>query len=221
MTSELVFDPQVKVSKKALERSSKFKKVKDEIGIDAILFDSLFPDTRVYFNKHGEITCVTQDDSLIPDPDWLTHDFTSAELALVGRTKGLSKLHVSKIDKGYEIIVATIKKSVGIVQGSDLFLVDEKVDDADILVQVNPENIVVSTTPDMMTELCKNNYTHNNHKVLSFYVTLTGNPHYMVYNFYVPLSDLATKGSVKIPVEENYALNSIYTKPVFDTYGRV
>lgn len=221
MTSEMVFDPQVKISKKALERSSRFRDFKQDQGIDAVIFDTLFPDTRVYFNKQGEITCLTQDVNLKPDPDWLTYDFTAQEITLVSGGTGLSKFHVVKVGRGYEIILSTLKPAIGIVQGNDLTLVKESVDNPQISVCVRTDSIVVSASTEVVTELSKDICAYTDNKVLSFYVTLKDNPHYMVYNFYVPLRDLANKGNVKIPMEDNFSLNSIYTKPVFDSYGRV
>ena len=220
MTKELVFDPDVEVSEQAQERKRIFRENKQREGLDAISFDSMFPERKIYFNSIGEITCVTQDKSYQPDPDWLTYDFSQAELDMVNENVGLSKFTVNKVHDAYEIVASTIKQPLGISQGSDMLHV-EAYPGADISIEVKETEIVVSTTDAIASELKENNFSVDSTKVLPFYITMPGNPHYMLYNFYVPLGDLANKGSVKIPVEDDFTEYSVYTKPVFGRYGRI
>lgn len=211
--TDLVFDPDVKVSEQALERKKKFRKTKQDVGIDAIMFDSLYPERKVYFDKNGEITCITSDRSYEPDPDWLSYDFTLSEIEMVCENVSASRFSVKRVDDTYQIVENKDREPLGISHGNDLLLVDV-CDSADIMVEVKESDIIVT----ILTEEISDNEAK---KVLPFYVTLPGNPHYMIYNFYVPVGDLTNKGSVKIPVDDNFTENSIYTKPVFGSYGRV
>lgn len=220
MIKELVFDPDIEVSEQALERKRIFRENKQREGLDAISFDSMFPERKVYFNSNGEITCVTQDKNYKPDPDWLTYDFSQAELDMVNDNVSLTKFSVTKVHDAYEIVTSTIRQPLGISQGSDMLHI-EPLPGANISIEVKESEIVVSATDAIRSELKENNYSVDSTKVLPFYITMPGNPHYMLYNFYVPLGDLANKGSVKIPVEDDFTEYSVYTKPVFDSYGRV
>lgn len=211
--TDLVFEPDVEVTKQALERKKQFVKNKKAVGIDTIMFDSLYPERTVYFDTQGEITCITQDQSFEPDPEWLTYDFTLPEIEMICENVSASRFTVNKVDDVYQIVENKARKPLGISHGNDMLLVDE-CNDADIMVEVKESEIIVSIKKDATTSDTKT-------KVLPFYVTLPGNPHYMIYNFYVPVGDLTNKGSVRIPVDDDFTENSVYTKPVFDTYGRL
>lgn len=218
--TELVFDPEVEITDQAMERKERFRKIKTEQGLDAINFDSMFPERRVYFNKQGEITCITQDVNFEPDPEWLTHDFTQNEIEMVCGNISSSRFSVYKVDDSYEIIQTNVKQPIGVSHGNDMVLVEEHTN-SDVTVEISDTHITVSAVPKVCEELKQNNFTVGTVKVLPFHITLNGNPHYLIYNFYVPLGDLANKGSVKIPVEDDFTDYSVYTKPVFDSYGRV
>ena len=224
--TELVFDPKVKISKKAQSRKKKFIATKKKTGIDAMMLNSMFPERKIYFDVNGEITCITQDKDFKPDPDWLTYKFSDAEIEMVCENVSASRFKVYKIsdmDGGkdqYEIQESKIKQPVGKVQGTEMILVDTH-DDPDIIVEVTDCDVIVSAKPKIIKKVKDNNFKIDNIRVLPFHVTMPGNPHYLIYNFYVPLGDLANKGSVKIPVDDNFTEFSIYTKPVFDSYGRV
>lgn len=219
--TDLVFEPDVVVSEQALERSKKFKKIKLEQGLDAVMFDSVYPDTRVFFNDQGEVTCISRDSNFQPPEDWKTHDFTEEEIGMVSGVTGLSRFSVIKTAEGYKITADSVREPLGIIQGNTLEPIDKNIENPDITVTVTHTDIEVTATQEIIAQLVKNNYSYDGNKVLAFYVTLRGNPHFMVYNFYVPLGDLANKGIVKIPVDDDFTEYSIYTKPVFDSYGRV
>ena len=224
--TELVFEPDVEVSKQAVKRKEKFVVKKNKTGMDNMMLQSMFPDRVVYFDINGEITCITQDPDFEPHKDWLTYDFSDGEIEMVSENVSATRFKVVKItdmDGGkdhYEIQESTSKQSLGKVQGTDMVLVDfDK--DTDITVEVTDSDIIVSAKPKVIKTIKDNEFKMGNIRVLPFHVTMPGNPHYLIYNFYVPLGDLANKGSIKIPVDDNFTEFSIYTKPVFDSYGRL
>jgi len=221
MTTQGVFKPDVEVTEQAIQRSKWFKDSKASKGYDRIMFDALYNVSRVYFDITGEIKCITQDRDYVPDSDWLTHDFSKEEIGMVTDNVSASLFSVYKIDeKNYEIVPNKRKIPVGITQGPDLELVDYT-NSPDLSLEVHESHIQVSATDDIRAMIKTQNMKIENARVLSFYVTALNNPHFMIYNFYVPLSDLANKGTVKIPTEDDYTEYSIYTKPVLDSYGRV
>ena len=218
--TDTVFDPDVKSSEQALARTKKFREIKNKIGLEQLQFDSLFKQTKVYFDNTGEITCITQDKNFEPDPDWLTYDFTPEELDMVSENVSGSRFSVYNVDGIYEIVQSTNKMPVGITQGPDLVKVEETAD-ADVVLRVKDTEIIVSATPELQKIIKDNGMKIENVRVLSFFVTQKNNPHFMIYNFYVPLMDLANQESVKIPCDDDFTDYSIYTKPVIDSYGRV
>lgn len=218
--TDTVFDPDVKSSEQALARTKKFREIKNKIGLEQLQFDSLFKQTKVYFDNTGEITCITQDKNFEPDPDWLTYDFTPEELEMVSENVSGSRFSVFNVDGIYEIVQSSTKMPMGITQGPDLVKVEETAD-ADVVLSVRDTEIIVTATPELQKIIKDNGMKIENVRVLSFFVTQKNNPHFMIYNFYVPLMDLANQESVKIPCDEDFTEYSIYTKPVLDSYGRV
>lgn len=220
MTEE-IFKPDIDTSQQALQRSQKFKDAKAKKGFDQIMFDCLYNVPRVYFDSTGEIMCITQDRDYKPDQDWLTHEFTKEEIEMVTENVSSSLFSVYKIDDdNYQLALNKRKIPHGISQGPDLKLVDY-CDSPELSLEVHESHIQVTAEQELRDTIKSRSMKIGTARVLSFYVTALNNPHFMIYNFYVPLSDLANKGTVKIPTEEDYTDYSIYTKPVFDSYGRV
>ena len=224
--TELVFDPDVEISNQAINRKKKFVAKKNKTGIDALMFQSMYPERVVYFDLNGDITCITQDPDFEPHPDWLTYSFSDQEIEMVCENVSATRFKVVKIadmDGGkdhFEIQESSTKQTLGKVQGTDMIPVDHD-KDTDIIVEITDSDIIVSAKTDVVEMIKDNNFKMGNIRVLPFHVTMPGNPHYLIYNFYVPLGDLANKGSVKIPVDDDFREYSIYTKPVFDSYGRI
>ena len=218
--TDKVFDPDVKASELALARREMFRKIKNDNGLEQLEFNALFQDTKIYFDTSGEITCITQDKNFQPQSDWITHNFTQEEIEMVSENVSSSRFSVYNVDGSYEIVMSANKMPMGITQGPDLVQVDQDAD-ADIVLSVKDTEIFVTATKELQDTIKSNGNKIDNVRVLSFYVTQKNNPHFMIYNFYVPLMDLANQESVKIPCEEDFTEYSIYTKPVLDRYGRV
>ena len=218
--TDQVFDPNIKATKQALTRKKKFREIKEKVGLEQLHFDSLYKETKVYFDNTGEITCITQDKNFQPESDWLTYDFTPEELEMVSENVSSSGFSVYNVDDVYAIVKSSTRMPLGITQGPDLVQVESNAD-ADVVLSVKDTEIFVTATPALQKTIKDNKMKIDNVRVLSFYVTEKNNPHFMIYNFYVPLMDLANQESVKIPCDDDFTEYSIYTKPVLDSYGRV
>ena len=229
--TDKVFDSRVKITDQALERKQRFRQHKDNLGLDQISWNALYPVTRVYFNITGEICCITSDSDLIPDDDWLTYEFSEEEIRMVSQNVSASRFEVLEIDGTYKIIVKGKKTPMGITQGADMLLVEPD-ESADVLVEVTKTLIYVKISPKICDQIEDGKIKGT--KVLSFYVTALNNPQFMVYNFYVPMGDITKKrydhnglkdeskfACIMIPCDDDYTEYSIYTKPVFDSYGRI
>ena len=72
------------ISEAALARKKRFLAEKDKAGGAEKLMENLKErDWQLWFDKHGEIVCFTQQEDVLPNKDWLSHDFSQDQLKIL------------------------------------------------------------------------------------------------------------------------------------------
>lgn len=230
--TDTIFEPEVKVSKQALERQQRFRSNKDINGLTDKV-KTLSRPVTVYFNEQGEITCVTKDADYKPDESWFTHDFTSVETAKV-RNRSFSEFIVVKSEvqgkdhyeiqnvKGYNDRSATHQINYQEVTWSPSWDLDL----TQLEVSVTKNKIILNILQpglDYIKQYEKSDYQIKNQKFLSVFITVKKNPHYLAYEFKVPVTDFLNGDTIEhlIDPEFDYTSYSVYTKPLFDYCARV
>lgn len=231
MKNQVIFDPAVIVSEEALERKKKFRKNKEANGlVDKV--SSLSKPVNVYFDDHGEIVCVTKDTEFPIDESWNTFDFTPDEIRTL-KNRSFSEFLVVKKDSHdnndiYEIKLRNSSKQHSITHETtfqEVVLTPSwDTDLTELEVSMSKDNITLQLLPQGLEYLAKykdSNYQIKNQKVLSIYITLKKNPHYLIHDFKVPLVDFLSGDPVIVELEQDFTPYSIYTKPVFKYCARV
>ena len=226
MTAEIIFEPEVKVSEQALERKRKFVEHKQQNGLTDKNI-TLSKTTKVYFDDQGEIVCVTKDPDFPIDESWNTHEFSSQEMTTI-KNRSFSEFIVVKNGSGYQIksrksskersVTQEIKfKEVTIAPTWDTDLTELEITlSKDLLtLQITPKGL------EYLENYKDSNYQIKNQKVLSVYITLKKNPHYLIHDLKVPLTDFLAGEPVVIELDQDFTAYSIYTKPLFDYVSRV
>lgn len=223
--NDTVFEPSVKVSKEALNRTKRFRKHKAKHGLLGAE-DLLSREKKVYFNNEGDITCFTNDQDFVPEDDWQTFEFTPDEMRQL-INKPYTRFKVVEKGKDCRIVprAHTMDKRVS---NMDTFVEVKWVPDAEaeVEISIDANMITVSATKLGMKKLkesANSGYQINNNKFLSVYVTVRKNPNFMVYSHKFSLYDLAHNEKLEheIRPQYDYTTYSLYSDKVFDSYGRV
>lgn len=230
--AEVVFVPEVVVSEKALARKERFRKNKEEQGLRN-RSTALSAVTKIYFDAQGEIVCVTKDPDFEIDPTWITYDFTDHEKNKLKNKPGSEFIVVSKeVDnkKIYTIEQRKADTERSVTHHTDYLEVPwapvwEK-ELTQMTISLTKDKVILQILPPGLGHL--KHYKHSdyqimNQKFLSVYITVRKNPHYMAYDFKVPLKDFLSGKPVEhqIDPQYDYTSYSIYTKPLFDYCARV
>lgn len=227
MTEEIIFEPDVVVSEQALERKQRFKENKKLNGlVDKV--STLSKPVKVYFDDQGEIVCVTRDPDFPVDKNWNTHEFTSQEKSVL-KNRSLSEFLVVKKDSGgYEIKSRKFSKQRSLTQEIKFqevtFAPTWDTDLTELEMSMTKDQLTLQILPKGLEYLEKykdSNYQIMNQKVLSVYITLKKNPHYLIHDLKVPLTDFLSGDPVVIELEQDFTAYSIYTKPLFEYCARV
>lgn len=231
MNKEIIFEPDVIITEQALERKKKFRKNKETNGLVTEI-STLSKSTKVYFDDQGEIVCVTKDQEFPIDDSWNTFDFTDHEIRLL-KYKSFSEFLVVKKDShdqedSYEIKHRKSSKQRSLTHETAFQEVavtpSWDTDLTEIEVSMFKDNITLQILPlglEYLEKYKDSNYQIMNQKVLSIYITLRKNPHYLIHELKVPLVDFLSGDPVIVELEQDFTPYSIYTKPLFKYCARV
>lgn len=226
MTAEIIFEPDVIVSEQAQERKKRFRENKQQNGLTDKNI-TLSKTTNIYFDDQGEIVCVTKDPEFPIDETWNTHEFTSQEMTAL-KNRSFSEFLVVKNDSGYQIkprksyqersLSQEIKfqeVTIAPTWDTDLTELEMTMSKDQLTLQITPKGL------EYLEKYKDSNYQIKNQKVLSVYITLKKNPHYLIHDLKVPLTDFLSGELVVVELDQDYTAYSIYTKPLFDYCARV
>lgn len=227
MTTETIFEPEVKVTEQALERKRRFLKNKEHNGL-ADKITALSKTTNVYFDDQGEIVCVTKDTNFPIDESWNTYDFTSQEKTVL-KNRSFSEFLVVKNDSGvYEIKYRKSTKERSLTHETKFqevtFAPTWDTDLTELEISMSKSHLTLQILPRGLEYLEKykdSDYQIMNQKVLSVYITLKKNPHYLIHDLKVPLIDFLSGDPVIVELEQDFTAYSLYTKPLFEYCARV
>lgn len=230
--TDTIFNSKVEITKQALERQKRFREIKEERGLTDKV-KTLSKEAKVFFNEQGEITCVTKDMDYKPDESWFTYDFNTLEIAKL-RNRSYSEFVVVKSEvqgkDHYEIknVKAHNDRSAThtINYQEVTWTPSWDSDLTQLEVSVTKNKVILSILKpglDFIKEYEKSDYQIKNQKFLSVYITVKKNPHYLAYEFKIPVTDFLSGDIIEhvIDPEFDYTSYSVYTKPLFDYCARV
>lgn len=214
------------VSTEAEQRRQRFLAAKAAAGGD---FADLMQEvknrkTTVYFDSEGTLTCITQEPATDIDPSWHSYEFTDDELSMLeGKNWNLFyvKTH-SLVDNLYSIERRPLESQY--VTAEESFLSEVKPSNSkqwQVQCALTAEQFTVTLCEDVLAQyqnLPLENITANGQKVLKFYFTAPGDPHYLLHSEYISLSKLISEGSVSVPMRTDLTGCGVYTVKLFDGY---
>jgi hypothetical protein len=238
-TSEQIFEPDVKISEKALARRRRFEEEKlkarlaeeDSEGYVGTGYQPIQPTfeekvPRVWFDTQGEIVAFGYDDSFsdIQD-DWKTHDFDEKLLGMikfqnpnrffVQETRdedGTFHYHIKSKQNRHR----SLSHQSGLVHAAKLTgFLDELVD---VTVEIKNDKINVKLTDAGKDHITKDSkvYLKNDH--LQIHITAPKNPHILLHSYDIDINTLITEDFVADA--EGFAFKSVYGTSPF-RYGRL
>jgi len=230
--TDTIFNSKVEITKQALERQKRFREIKEERGLTDKV-KTLSKEAKVFFNEQGEITCVTKDMDYEPDESWFTYDFNTVEIAKL-RNRSYSEFMVVKSEvQGKDHYEIQNVKSLNDRSATHQINYQEVTwspswdkDLTQLEVSVTKNKVVLSILQpglDFIKQYEKSDYQIKNQKFLSVFITVKKNPHYLAYEFKVPVTDFLSGDTIEhvIDPEFDYTSYSVYTKPLFDYCARV
>ena len=110
------------ISEAALARKKRFLAEKEKAGSAEKLMENLKErDWHLWVDKNGEIVCFTQQTDVLPNKDWLSHDFSQDQLKiLVDNQTDINKYWI-KVDPHVDTLYSIAVKSI-----ENIFLDSEK-----------------------------------------------------------------------------------------------
>lgn len=227
MTAEIIFEPDVKVSEEALERKRRFQENKAKNGL-VDKMTTLSRTTNVYFDDQGEIVCVTKDPTFPIDESWNTYDFTPQEKTLL-KNRSFSQFLVFKNDSGvYEIKSRNSSQKRSVTHETKFQEATPAptwdTDLTELEISMSKDQLTLQILPRGLEYLEKykdSNYQIMNQKVLSVYITVKKNPHYLIHDLKVSLIDFLSGDPVIVELDQDFTSYSIYLKPLFEYCARV
>lgn len=224
MTRETVFEPDVIVSEKAMARRKRFTATKEAAGLSdqsTVLSKPL----KVYFDSQYQIVCVTRDPDFPVDQSWQTYDFSYAEISQL-TAKSFSEFIVVKnehLAEEYSIVSTKLnKRNVGVSHETSFQEVGHIQKWEPALTQcefnVSKDSVTMQITDaglEFLDAYKGSDYQIRNQKVMSVYITLKKNPHYLIYDFKVPIKDFLNGEPIVHELSKDYSSYSIYIKPLF------
>lgn len=212
------------VSEKALQRKLQFQEKKTHAGgIKSLINKNKNRKMRVHFTETGDIVSVSNNtnDTL----NGLFHtDFTKEQLSIF-ESKSISSFKIAR-DPDIEGVFYIEEKELTIqtVSVND-FLVEVdniSIHDPDINIVVDKFYFKISISKhclDNYTAKSTSKATANGKTYLDFYITLKGNPHFLIEHIRVKFSDLVEKHTItEVLDQEHTGQYSVYTKKALDKY---
>jgi hypothetical protein len=207
----------------AADRKKRFLALKAQAGgAESLMQIQKNQPYRVYFDQHGEITCITKTE-IEPDPAWLTHDFAQDQIDML--KSGTSKFVVvqdARRSGSYSIqqrVASSCEPAI-----TEFLTEIELTHDADVYCNVFNNMIKISVS-DQIRELYRDTdpqqATVKGQRTLSFFITGFRDPHVLYEKHHVPLCNLLTVQEICIQLESDYENYSIYTLKLFDKYSRI
>jgi hypothetical protein len=178
----------------------------------------------VYFDHNGTLTCITQEPVTDIDPAWHSHEFSDDQLSVLeGKNWDLFYVKTdSLVDNRYSIESKPIESQY--ITAAESFLTEVHAgNSSDWQVQccLTTDEFSVTLSDDTLAQyqgLPVENITANGQKVLKFYFTAPGDPHYLFHSEYISLAKLVSAGSVTVSLASDLTHSSVYTVKLFDQY---
>lgn len=215
------------ISEAALARKKRFQEAKAEAGGAENLVESIKNRPwRVYFTADGEIVSFTNSESVEPQEDWLTYNFTREQVSPL-HDADLRKFHIvqdPKTDKVYTIQLKPIETSFVSSDHDFLYEVDYgKTTKFDVKCSITKKHLTVSVSKavkESYSDVYPISATVNGQRLLKFSITAEKDPHFVYHQEIVAIADLLINDSVKRELPMDLTHCSIYTNKLFDTYVR-
>ena len=225
MTRETVFEPDVIVSEKALARRKRFTATKEAAGLPDQV-STLSKPLRIYFDSQYQIVCATRDPDFPVDPSWQTYDFSFTEISQL-TAKSFSEFIVVKNehqDQDYSIVSTKklnrsdvgVRHETSFQEVGHILKWDTELTQCEF--NVTKDSVTIQITDaglEFLDTYKGSDYQIRNQKVMSVYITLKKNPHYLIYDFKVPIKDFLSGEPIVHEFSKDYSSYSIYTKPLF------
>ena len=216
------------ISQAALDRKKRFLAEKKKAGNIQDLMDSQKEkDWTIYFNEHGDIVCLTQNEVEVKD-NWKTYAFSQEQLQiLIDNKDDLAKYCINvdpSVDNLYSI---QLKEITSIYTESEKEFLNEieygRSTSFDIKVAVNSSELVI-TMSNKTKEPYKDVYpisaTIQGQRLLKFFLTAEHDPHVMFHYEIISLAELITEKKVVRELPADLRRCSVYTVKLFDKYQR-
>ena len=218
------------ISEAALARKKRFLAEKEKAGSAEKLMENLKErDWHLWFDKNGEIVCFTQQTDVLPNKDWLSHDFSQDQLKiLVDNQIDINKYWIKvdpHVDNLYSIAVKSIEN---IFLDSEKDFLDEITYSKSALFDIK---VSITNTPEIVVEMNKKtkepykdvypiSATIKGQRLLKFFITAENDPHVLFHYEVISLAELITETKVKRKLPLDFRHCSIYTIKLFDKYQR-
>ena len=218
------------ISEAALARKKRFLAEKEKAGgAEKLMENNQERDWHLWFDKNGEIVCFTQQQDVVPNKDWLSHDFSQDQLKiLVDNQIDLNKEWIKvdpHVDNLYSIEVKSIEN---VFLNSERDFLDEIAYSKSALFDIK---VSITNTPELVVEMNKKakepykdvypiSATIKGQRLLKFFITAENDPHVLFHYEVISLAELITEAKVKRKLPLDLRHCSIYTIKLFDKYQR-
>jgi len=218
------------ISEAALARKKRFLAEKEKAGgAEKLMESNQERDWHLWFDKNGEIVCFTQQQDVVPNKDWLSHDFSQDQLKiLVDNQIDLNKYWIKvdpHVDNLYSIEVKSIEN---VFLNSEKDFLDEIAYSKSALFDIK---VSITNTPELVVEMNKKakepykdvypiSATIKGQRLLKFFITAENDPHVLFHYEVISLAELITETKVKRKLPLDLRHCSIYTIKLFDKYQR-
>ena len=218
------------ISEAALARKKRFLAEKEKAGgAEKLMENNQERDWHLWFDKNGEIVCFTQQQDVVPNKDWLSHDFSQDQLKiLVDNQIDLNKYWIKvdpHVDNLYSIEVKSIEN---VFLNSERDFLDEIAYSKSALFDIK---VSITNTPELVVEMNKKakepykdvypiSATIKGQRLLKFFITAENDPHVLFHYEVISLAELITETKVKRKLPLDLRHCSIYTIKLFDKYQR-
>jgi hypothetical protein len=217
------------VSNAALERRKRFLAEKEKAGgAENLIQAQKDKEWKLYFDKSGEIVCLTQNADTHIQEGWQTFNFSQEQLTILTSNQTEShKYRVNidpKVDNLYSIELKSINTIYTEAEKDFLNEIDYgKSTSFDIKCSVNVDELVVSLS-NKSKEVYKDVYpisaTIKGQRLLKFFLTAEHDPHTMFHYEIISLAELITEKKVTRKLLGDLRHCSVYTVKLFDKYQR-
>ena len=217
------------VTDAAQERRKRFLAEKEKAGgAENLIQAQKEREWKLYFDKSGEIVCLTQNKDMSIQEGWQTFNFSQEQLTILTSNQSDTHKYRVNIDPAVDNLYSIELKSINTIytEAEKDFLNEidyGKSTSFDIKCSVNVDELVVSLS-NKSKEVYKDVYpisaTIKGQRLLKFFLTAEHDPHTMFHYEIISLAELITEKKVTRKLLGDLRHCSVYTVKLFDKYQR-